>query len=86
MVRPTDGLADGFLSKYPADGDLIWTSQFGAADADVGHSVSIDRCVRSAHRMVVPGWCVCVCGEEREAKALVQRRREEASSLSLSPG
>lgn len=42
LVRPTDGLSDGFLSKYTADGDLIWTRQFGTADADVGHSVSID--------------------------------------------
>ena len=78
LVRPTDGLSDGFLSKYTADGDLIWTRQFGTADADVGHSVSIDRCVRSAHGKVVPGWCVCARARAQEREGvclLVQTRR-----------
>ena len=43
LARPTEGLSDGFLSKYSADGDLVWTRQFGTTEADVGHSVSLDR-------------------------------------------
>jgi Beta-propeller repeat/PEP-CTERM motif len=39
---PSAGNQDVFLSKFSADGSLVWSSQFGTTDNDYGGEVSVD--------------------------------------------
>jgi len=36
------GSIDAFVSKYDADGNLVWTRQLGTTDSDIGYAVSAD--------------------------------------------
>lgn len=42
LGAPNAGLNDAFVAKYDANGNLLWTRQFGTAADDYGHSVSAD--------------------------------------------
>lgn len=42
FLLPNEGLADGYLGKYNANGDLEWVFNFGSASRDQGMKHSID--------------------------------------------
>lgn len=39
---PNAGLSDAFLRKYTADGDVVWTEQFGTDASDWGSDIAVD--------------------------------------------
>ena len=42
LAGPSAGSTDVWLRKYNADGDIVWTRQFGTADDDVGSGTAAD--------------------------------------------
>jgi hypothetical protein len=40
--QTSSGDFDGFIRKYAADGNEVWTSQFGTSDSDSNYGVSVD--------------------------------------------